>query len=193
MRPIYITENALGDYTAIVEDFYHFYSSIPDGGIFGPMIGTGSVPDVYAALNYSGEVRNGGHRQFIANSDNRAIIVQAALSGLSEIRALAHREILSEMKDWVLKNPQSVEVVFGNDLPILDRLDERFFVEQDRQSVEAQAAAWIKAYPGLRVVSGTEFMALLQGEAAAAAAPVSRPGGAKVGLLERVMTTIFGR
>ncbi len=193
MRPIYITESAVGDDTAIVEDFYHFYSSVSDGGIFGSMIGTGPVPDVYAALNYSGEVRNGGHRQFIANSDNRTVIVQAALSGLSEVKALAHHEILSEMKDWVLKNPQSVEVVFGNDLPVLDRLEERFYAEQDRQSVEARAAAWIKAYPDLRVVSGAEFMALLQGEAATAASPVSRPGGAKVGLLERVMTTIFGR
>ena len=193
MRPIYITDNAVGDDTAIVEDFYHFYSSIPDGGIFGPMIGTGPVPDVYAALNYSGEVRNGGHRQFIANSDNRTVIVQAALSGLSEVKALAHHEILSEMKDWVLKNPQSVEIVFGNDLPVLDRLDDRFFAEQDRQSVETRAATWIKGHPDLRVISGTEFMALLQGEAAAAALPVSRPGGARVGLLERVMTTIFGR
>jgi hypothetical protein len=193
MRPIYITENALGDDTAIVEDFYHFYSSIPDGGIFGTMIGTGPVPDVYAALNYSGEVRNGGHRQFIANSDNRAVIVQAALSGLNEVKALAQREILSEMRDWVRDNSQSVEVVFGNDLPGLDRLDERFFAEQDRQSVEAQAAVWIKAYPDLRVVSGAEFMALLHGEAAAASPLISRPGGFKVGLLERVMTTIFGR
>lgn len=193
MRPIYITETAAGDDQAIVEDFYHFYSSIPDGGIFGSMIGTEPVLDVYAALNYAGEVRNGGHRQYIANADNRSIIHQAALMGLNEIDASVHHAILSEMRDWVIANPQAVETIFNKDLPALDQLDERFFDEQDRHSVEGYCAAWIKAYPDLRIVSEAEFMALLEGKALGVASTATKPGGARVGLLERVMTTIFGR
>lgn len=190
MRPIFLPDTAMNDDQAIVEEFYRYiYYRHVESGIFGSILGTGSDADVYAALYYSGQVRNGGHYQFIANADDDSRIFEAALAGLAEIGAHRQRALLSKAIAWAEANPPPAE----SWPPELDELNKHFFDAQDIDAVETRAAAWIKAYPDLRVVSGAEFMALLQGKAAAAASSISRPGGARIGLLDRVMTTIFGR
>ncbi|MGV9010359.1 DMP19 family protein [Brevundimonas sp.] len=205
MRPIFLPDTAMSDDQAVVEAFYRYiYHCHQGGGIFGSILGTGTGTDgdVYTALYYSGEIRNGGHQQYILNSDDNPIIHQAALAGLALIDAGPQHAILKDMRAWVLENPQFVEMIFRHELPsqyrpgrppVLDALDARFFDAQDRHSVETCAAAWIRAYPDLRIVSEAEFMALLEGKEASVASPVSRPGGARIRLLDRVMTTIFGR
>ena len=203
MRPIFLPDTAMGDDDVLVQEFYRYmYHCHEGGGIFGSILGTGMDADVYAALYYSGEIRNGGHQQFIANSDNSAEIAHAALSGLAAIGAQAQHAILADMRGWALENPQYVEMIFRNELPslyrpgrppALDSLDDRFFAEQDRHSVEARAARWIRAYPGLTVIAEAEFLILLQTGVPPAPALVSPPGGAKIGLWDRVLTTIFGR
>lgn len=193
----------MSDDQAVVEAFYRYiYHCHQGGGIFGSILGTGSDGDVYTALYYSGEIRNGGHQQYILNSDDNPLIHQAALAGLAVIDAGPQYVILEDMRNWALGNPQFVEMIFRHELPslcrpgrppVLDDMDARFFDAQDRHSVEVRAATWIRAYPDLRIVSEAEFMALLEGKEASTASPVSRPGGARIRLLDRVMTTIFGR
>ena len=201
MRPIFLPDTAMGDDEAIVEEFYSFMSGRDGaGGIFGPVASTGADFDVYAALYYSGEVRNGGHQQFIFNSDNRSAILEAALSGLAEIGAGPQHGLLTEMKAWALANPVGVGLIMRGESPshhrsgrppALDRLDERFFDEQDLGAVEARAAAWIRACPDLRVIPEGEFMALVGGKAPLSEAPADAQG--KIGLWDRVRMGLFGR
>lgn len=203
MRPLYLPDTVMGDDTAMVEEFYHYVNRRDGAGwTFGPVISTGPDSDVFAALYYTGEVRNGGHEQFFVHVDGNSDILDAALSGLAEIGADSHHAVLSEMRAWTEANPHYLEMMMRGDMPSpyrpgrpveLDALDGRFFDEQDRHSIEAHTAAWIKACPDLRVVTQAEYTALVKSYEAAAASTATRLGGARVGLLERVMTTIFGR
>lgn len=201
MRPLYLPDTVMGDDDAMVEEFYRYvYHRDGNGWIFGPVVSTGPDSDVYAALYYSGEVRNGGHQQFILNSDDRRDILEAALSGLAEIGANPQHAVLSEMKAWTAANPHHVDMIMRHEMPshyrtgrptALDALDERFFAEQDAHSVEARTAAWIRAYPGLQVIPEAEFMALLNDGTLPAEARFDTPG--KIRLWDKLRAGIFGR
>lgn len=188
-----ISDSAMGD-NAIVQEFYR-YMHYSYGDISGSILGTGPDSDVYAALFYSGEVRNGGHDQFIGNSAESSRIFDAALSGLAEIGAWPQHALLSEMIAWFQINPQYWDNPRYEKVrpPALASLDNRFFDEEDRDSVEARATAWIKTYPDLRVVPEADFMALLQDCAARWADRRSPPPRSKVGLWDRILMGIFGR
>ena len=195
MRPLYLPDTVLGDVDAMVEEFYNYmYSRDGNGWIFGPVVSTGPDSDVYAALYYSGEVRNGGHHWFNINSDFRSDILEAALSGLAEIGAYPQHGLLSEMTAWTAANPHYVEMTMRGEWsshPAMDALDARFYAEQDAHSVEVRIAAWIRAYPDLQVIPEAEFMALLNDVTLPAEARTDMPR--KIGLWDKIRAGIFGR
>jgi hypothetical protein len=164
-RLVFIPETALRNEEYLVAEFYRFIDHcVLEHGVFSADTVTGPEVEAFCALWYEGEVRNGGHTQFIANGDGHMFIFESALSGLTAVGARPQEEILREMIAWFRSNPDDARRVMSEPFQpeALDRLDHRFFDAQDIQSISAQTADWIAQLPNLRVVSERAFLDLLQ-------------------------------
>lgn len=168
-RLIFLPDTAIGNEDYTVGEFYRFMTyCVLDHGVFSADTVTGPEVDAYCALYYEGEVRNGGHAQFLGNADGHMFIFEDALAGLTAIGARRQAEILQEMITWVRANPDDRRQVVNENLSrpfrpeALDRLDSRFFDAQDARSISAWTADWIAQLPNLRIIPEQAFMDLLQ-------------------------------
>lgn len=164
-RLLFLPDRVIGDEDAMVEEFYFIVERLilPQRAFSADTV-TGPEVDAYCALNYEGEVRNGGHAQFFGNSDGRMYIFETALAGLEAIGAAPQTEILREMITWVRTRPDEVSQLAHSPYRTesLDRLDDRFFRAQDVLSITTLTAEWIAKLPTLRILTEDEHLDYLR-------------------------------
>jgi len=102
--------------------------------------------DLYALDNYYWQVWNGGHCQFIANSDAMlGANLDHALRG-SEMLAMPElAQLLMECRGWCDANPEERDSLAGWDVrpKALDLLDDRFFAEDLMELDDAGHSAFV--------------------------------------------------
>ena len=137
--------------------------------------------DLYALDYYQGQVRNGGHSQFIGNSGNTlSQNMQHALRGATLLKLDAVTQILTECRDWCDAHPDECEQQngFSERAAPLELLDSRLYaVEYDDAGYAGFVAAqpehvqdWIKT-----ATNASDFYARSQYHLAAAAWLLTQP------------------
>ncbi|AEH89689.1 DMP19 family protein [Mesorhizobium sp. B283B1A] len=108
------------------------------------------------ADQYSAEVNNGGHSQFIHNADREFdVMVANARAGLIAIGAKGQLATLEEMSVWVSEHPDeaSEETGFeGGRDDFLDTLDDAFYGADEASPIIDLLALWIASWPDLQIV-----------------------------------------
>lgn len=145
------------------ENFFHYLNSVMNNNNNNTM----SLKEyhVYYAIYYDGQVKNGGHTQFVLNTNNSDEIYGLALLGLRHIGASAHEKILEDMIELVKSQPAEIETTLNAPdfliPPGFHDLDDRFFEASAAASIGDLASAWIERLPNLKIVSTREYLALI--------------------------------
>ena len=109
---------------------------------------------------YLAQVKNGGHSQFICNSENgQSVTFKNISEGLVAMGALEHVSIFARMLVWVHshENEAAVQNGFDQNTTFLDALD-RAFYDLDRKSpMTSMSCAHLKSSGQLRVVSDADY------------------------------------
>lgn len=161
---ILLPEGALDDAREAVENFRWLIDSSVTPRAFWYPAETDDVLNLYYALWYEGEVKNGGHAQFVGNSNGHAPVFTSALNGLKMIGARPFEALVETTMAWVESNP--APAVPDPDPkpfrpPALDRLDELFFKASDERSVTAFAHDWLRQSPIVQIMPREEFNELV--------------------------------
>jgi hypothetical protein len=167
---VFLPDTAIANDAYLIEEFFRFiHYCVVNQRCCDFAVVKGPEVNTYCALYYEAQVSNGGHTQFIANTDNDMDLFAAARSGLAQIGAQAQEAIAGQMIDWVKTNAAEVEKVLNSPFQpdALDRLDDRFFDENKKHPVSAWAKTWIKQLPNLKIIPEREFLALLENPASA--------------------------
>lgn len=117
---------------------------------------------LYHASYYYGQVVNGGHSQFIANSDQLlAIICVDALAGLKAMGDVDKSQILQEMMAWMDEHPDEAAQQDGafTRAAALNELDNRFYELDALHPMYPLAARWIVSWPELKPVADNQYAA----------------------------------
>ncbi len=103
---------------------------------------------------YLAQVNNGGHEQFIHNSQGDAeAVFRDVPAGLTAMGATGHATIFADMLD-------AVRVGRTEDV---ERLDDVFYTLEKHNPMIAMNAAWIGGWPDLHVVEDDRLGAMLNG------------------------------
>lgn len=163
LAEILLPEGALEDATDAVDNFRWLVdSALPREVLWSPD-GADDVLNLYFALWYEGEVDNGGHAQFVSNSDNQQPIAIAARNGLRLIGALPYESFVESTISWAQRHSDEVaRVLDWAELPqfrppMLTRLDDLFFAEKDDRRVRDYALAWLRHSPRVGVIPREAF------------------------------------
>lgn len=115
----------------------------------------------YHADYYLTQVDNGGHSQFIGNTDIAMLPTTSgdALAGLKAMGANAQHQILQEMIAWVEAHPgeAALQNGFENRAAELNALDDRFYAAERLQPMTPLAARWIASWPELHAVAQEQY------------------------------------
>ncbi|TIV84995.1 MAG: DUF4375 domain-containing protein [Mesorhizobium sp.] len=116
---------------------------------------------VFHADQYSLEVKNGGHSQFIHNAGSEidAMIANARV-GLSACGAKGQLATLEKMSAWIAKHPEEAAKQTGFEGgrdDFLDTLDDAFYEADDAMPMEDLIARWIASWPDLQIVDDDNY------------------------------------
>ncbi len=117
---------------------------------------------LYHASYYYGQVVNGGHSQFIANSDRLLpIICIDALAGLKAMGDVDRSQILQEMMAWMDEHPDEAAQQDGafTRAAAIDELDDRFYELDAFRPMYPLGARWIASWPELKPVADNQYAA----------------------------------
>lgn len=145
----------------LTEAVVYYVNEIQRVGVFHARELPAGAMQAYHADYYLAQVNNGGHSQFIGNTDVAMLATTAAdaLAGLKAMGASAHYQILQEMMAWVQSHPEEAaqQTGFGERAAALDALDTRFYEAERQQPMTPLAARWIASWPELRAVARGQF------------------------------------
>ncbi|KAB1109561.1 DUF4375 domain-containing protein [Neorhizobium galegae] len=121
--------------------------------------------EIYCALRYEGEVRNGGHNQYIFNLGGDQEEFAVALSGLRLIGADKQADILHRMIQWTKAEPDEVQRRLETfpphvEQPVLEQLDDELFAIPEEVSLYPLAANWRRANGDIEIVTNEECIAI---------------------------------
>lgn len=152
--------------TAAIVDYVN---DVQRAGVYARHELPAKAMQAFHADYYLAEVNNGGHSQFIHNSDALlAVVIADALAGLQAMGAQIQHQILSKMAAWVDANSAEAATQDGFDsrAEALDELDQRFYDAEDAAPITLLAARWIAGWPELRMVADEEYAAAIDAIAA---------------------------
>lgn len=145
----------------LVEAVVYYVNEIQRVGVYHARELPAGVMQAYHADYYLAQVNNGGHSQFIGNTDVAMLATTCgdALAGLKAMGASAQYQILQEMMAWVQAHPEeaALQTGFGERAAALDALDKRFYEAERQQPMTPLAARWIASWPELRAVARDQF------------------------------------
>ncbi|AWL99785.2 DMP19 family protein [Bradyrhizobium amphicarpaeae] len=117
---------------------------------------------LYHASYYYAQVLNGGHSQFIVNSDRLLQITCIdALAGLKAMGDVDRSQILQEMMVWMDEHPDEAARQDGalTSADALDELDDRFYELDAFRPMYPLGARWIASWPELKPVADNQYAA----------------------------------
>lgn len=110
----------------------------------------------YHADYYYAQVCNGGHSQFIRNSQMPTAVLNDAEAGLKAMGGKVYLDCLRHMRDWADDNPETANAQdgFGARAPELDALDEKFFAadRDEKTAFYTLATPWMRRQRALKIV-----------------------------------------
>ncbi|WP_217576866.1 DUF4375 domain-containing protein [Mesorhizobium sp. GbtcB19] len=116
---------------------------------------------VFHADQYSSEVKNGGHSQFIHNAGSEIdAMIANARAGLSACGAKGQLATLEKMSAWVAKHPDEAAKQTGFEGgrdDFLDTLDDAFYSADEAVPMEDLLARWIASWPDLQIVDDDDY------------------------------------
>nr|WP_165388325.1 DUF4375 domain-containing protein [Sphingomonas populi] len=158
--PILLPEGALDEVDATVESFFSLVDAAIPGKVRWNTDGTDEVVNLYHALQYEGEVNNGGHDQYFHNQNGHTPVYVSALAGLRLIGALPYAELVEAMLSWAEDHPEETHGTLDSPVsPTLERLDERFFEISEERLVRKLVQEWLRRSPEVWAVPYDEFWA----------------------------------
>ncbi|TIR14681.1 MAG: DUF4375 domain-containing protein [Mesorhizobium sp.] len=117
--------------------------------------------EVFHADQYSLEVKNGGHSQFIHNAGSEIhTMIANARAGLSACGAKGQLATLEKMSAWIAKHPDEAAKQTGFEGgrdDFLDALDDAFYEADDAMPMEDLLARWIASWPDLQIVDDDNY------------------------------------
>ncbi|BCM18428.1 DUF4375 domain-containing protein [Mesorhizobium sp. J8] len=120
---------------------------------------------VFHADQYSLEVKNGGHSQFIHNAGGEIdTMIANARAGLSACGAKGQLVTLEKMSAWIAKHPDEAAKQTGFEGgrdDFLDTLDDAFYEAEDAMPMEDLLARWIASWPDLQIVDDDDYNAAI--------------------------------
>lgn len=123
--------------------------------------------EIYHVDYYLAQVKNGGHAQFVGNSQSVLSYTTAdVLSGLMAMNAPDHFAIADAMAKWVSKNPDEAENQTGFEGGIaaeLAALDDPFYKLDAQTPLRAKMADWIAGLEILQVIDDDLMPRVLSG------------------------------
>lgn len=116
----------------------------------------------YFADYYVAQVLNGGHAQFISNSDYGEVTVRLASLGLKAMGAGSYQAINQEMLDFMAAAPEPLKQTLIGDYsprvaPLLDDLDTRFYLAGKKEEYYAAHRRWLESLPCLRPLGPSDL------------------------------------
>lgn len=111
---------------------------------------------------YVGEVLNGGHGQWVSNTDGEKPLREAVRRGLAIIGCDAALAIFDDLDRFAERHPQRYQASFGSadDIdPYYFELDTRFF-ELPEHAVRTELAAWLRTREWLVAIPDADHAAL---------------------------------
>ncbi|MCI5077856.1 DUF4375 domain-containing protein [Oricola sp.] len=121
---------------------------------------------VNCVFDYVGQVENGGHSQFVANRRGElSECLSNVAAGLRAVGADGNLAIIEDLRAWLAGNPDEAarQTGFaGGRAAALDALDDRFRALWKAGPLDATLAAWIAAWPNLRVVEDADYDAAIR-------------------------------
>ncbi|QDG93777.1 DUF4375 domain-containing protein (plasmid) [Rhizobium sp. NIBRBAC000502774] len=146
----------------VIDIFYDLISSVISRESRWNTDGTDEAVNLYHALNYAGEVNNGGHEQYFQNNANQTPIYKSASNGLTMISAHRHARLIETMIVWAEEHPEEVAATLESPIPpTLERLDDLYFEISKNCSVRKLAHEWLRRSPKVRVIPEEDFYKLL--------------------------------
>ena len=117
---------------------------------------------VFHADQYSLEVKNGGHSQFIHNAGGEIdTMIANARAGLSACRAKGQLATLEKMSAWIAEHPDEAAKQTGFEGgrdDFLDTLDDAFYEADEAEPMEDLLARWIVSWPDLQIVDDDDYV-----------------------------------
>jgi hypothetical protein len=113
----------------------------------------------YHADYYLAQVNNGGHSQFVHNTNGiRELINGDALAALTAMQA-PHSDILNKMISWIVANPDEAQAQNGFEVraPFLDELDQEFYARDKTDPMIERSSRWILTWPELQAVPDDQY------------------------------------
>ena len=112
---------------------------------------------------YVAQVRNGGHSQYIYNSELRLIGLSYAREGLAKAGMIPLVGVFDDFLAWLKHNRERVgqETGFGPVAHELKAFDQRLY-DFGSDAYRKAVAAWIMGWPGLRVVAPDNQVASIE-------------------------------
>jgi len=110
---------------------------------------------LYHSDYYLAQVNNGGHSQFIYNSNLSEIVLSDISKGLDLIGATKMKSCFEEMRQWISRNPLDAarQDGFGNRESFLDELDRQFYkLQKTDDGFYAKSQTWLKSSNLVKVV-----------------------------------------
>jgi hypothetical protein len=121
---------------------------------------------------YMAQVANGGHGQFMHNSDMKLPLLKNIREGLAAIGLEHFVGIFRDFESFVAAHPKRAAAVAANcgtgqPDPIQAELDKRFYAQDCYETLMPANGRWLKGLPELKVVADAEFAAAMEGLIAA--------------------------
>ncbi|KMO17415.1 DMP19 family protein [Methylobacterium indicum] len=120
--------------------------------------------EVCQALFYEAQINNGGHIQFVCNTDDDEETYRAVASGLMHVGARRHLAVLLDFVEWRRGNPALMHGMIGKPdpyrgphRPFFDRFDDAFFAESEAP-ISRYAADWIRSSVHVAQVPIEEYL-----------------------------------
>ncbi|NTF64959.1 DMP19 family protein [Rhizobium rhizogenes] len=164
---IHLPPHDMADDGDLIENFFDAMWAFYDGQVLElrkelPDIQCPEI-EIYCAFRYEGEVKNGGHNQYINNLDGNQEEFAIALSGLRLIGADKQADILRRMIHWTKAEPNEVHRMLNTythvKQPALELLTNEFFGVQKEVTVRHLAAIWLRTNGDIEIVTKEQYHA----------------------------------
>lgn len=164
---IHLPPHDMADDVDLIENFFDAMWAFYDGQVLElrkelPDIQCPQI-EIYCAFRYEGEVKNGGHNQYINNLDGNQEEFAIALSGLRLIGADKQADILGRMIHWTKTEPNEVHRLLNTythvKQPALELLTDEFFEVQKEVTVRHLAANLLRTNGDIEIVTEEQYHA----------------------------------
>jgi hypothetical protein len=139
-----------GDWDLLAEAVLEFKNDLHEYGGYDPSELPAELNQSYWVDVYDAQVKNGGHWQFVLNSEWANPVVDDIWNGLSAIGARGYLGIFTKVRELV----ESGTELSHDGIPDarLQACDREFFAIAKVEDLRELTAAWIATLPNLRVV-----------------------------------------